>query len=227
MAVSWTKILQMAPQLAMAFLPGMAAGSRLAGGVTSAASRVIPAGFAMEYPELSGRFAYPMVKGGYEVTKEGPSGKVITAMAPSLNAGINRGNATAALVQDLVEHNKAVKGGYEKTLEEWWPGEDSKPRREINPSSSAVKGIRIDKDGSVQVQWYGKNSKWYTYRKGRDLRESTRMAMELLTAPSIGRALVRKGHYAHKDSKDLTGPKIADSNVGFWGRKYFDPTKGM
>lgn len=225
MAVSWEKILRLAPELAMAFLPGMAAGARLAGGASglaAAAGKAIPAGMAFEYPKLEGVFSYPVVT---DIRSTNVDGK--TTALPALNGSLDRNNAAAALVQDLAEHNTAVKGGYEKTLEEWWPGEDKKPRREINPSSSAVKGIRINDDGSVQVQWHGKNDKWYTYRKGRDLRESSRMAMELLTAPSIGRALVRKGRYAHADSKDLTAPKVADRNVGFWGRKYFDPTIGM
>ena len=222
MAVSWEKILQIAPRIAMAFLPGLSAGSRISGSVARMATRSLPSeykGMAFDYPPMNGSFYYPVVENQTSTSVEGK-----VAQLPSLNAGIDRGNAAAALVQDVAEHNRAVKGGYEKTLEEWWPGEDIEPRRKINPSSSAVKGIRIGEDGTVQVQWHGKNAKWYTYRAGRDLRESTRMAMELLTAPSIGRALVRKGHLAHKDSKDLTGKPVSDPNVGFWGRKYFNPS---
>lgn len=225
MAVSWEKILQIAPRIAMAFLPGLSAGSRISGSVARAATGSLPksmAGMVFDYPKLNQAFNYPVVENIRSTSVDGKK-----TWLPALNAGLNRGEATAALVQDVAEHNRAVKGGYENTLEEWWPGEDIKPRREINPSSSAVKGIRIGDDGSVQVQWNSGSGKWYTYRKGRDLRESTRMAMELLTAPSIGRALVRKGKYAHADSKDLTAPKVADKNVGFWGRKYFDPTVGM
>ena len=72
------------------------------------------------------------------------------------------------------------------------------------------------------MKWI-KGNKWYTYKAGNTLRESSEWAKDLLTAPSIGRALVRKGHYAHKDSKDLTGKPVADANVGWWGRKHYNP----
>lgn len=214
MAVSWTKILQMAPQLAMAFLPGM-------GTVPSIAKASLPrslAGAAYDYPRLTENFVYPFGdKGGTLTSVDG-----VKTVLPELNASLDRSNLTAAEMQDLVEHNRAVAEGTEKSLERWWPGEDRKPRRNLNPRSSAVEGIRINKDGTVQVKWYN-GSKWYTYKAGKDIRESSSMAKELLSAPSIGRALVRNGHYAHKDSKDLTGPKVSDSNIGWWGRKYYNP----
>jgi hypothetical protein len=202
-------------------LPGMAGRSM----VNQAVQKSLPnnlKGGAFDYPKLTSDFVYPMVVGGALASVDGKK-----TMLPSLNASIDRNNQEALLAQTLADHNNAVQGGYENTLAQWWPGEDSKPRKTVHPSSSAVEGIRINKDGSIQVKWINGKDKWYTYRGGRDARESSEIAMQLLTAPSIGRALVRKGKLAHKDSRDLTGKPVADPNVGFWGRKYFDPRVGM
>lgn len=215
MAVSMTEILRVLPSIAGMLLPGMAGASKV-GNLARVALPNNLKGGAFDYPDLTKDFRYPMT--GYDVTTS-KDGK--TAKLPALNQGINRGNQNAALMQDLTEHNRAVANGTEKDLERWWPGEDTEPRRTISPQSSAIEGIRINKNGTVQVKWY-KGSKWYTYKAGKDIRESSEMAKDLLTAPSIGRALPRKGKYAHKDSKDLTGPKVADHNIGWWGRKYYN-----
>lgn len=222
MAVSWSKIIELAPQLALAFLPGIGAASRGGTGIVRAVSKGLPEGMGFEYPKMSQDFDYPVVDGRTTTSVDGKETKL-----PSLNSGLDLNAADAALAQDLATHNQAVRGGYEQTLAEWWPGEDIKPRKVINPSSSAVKGIKIAPDGTIQIQWFGKNAKWYTYRKGKDMRDSSRIVHDLITSPSIGRALVRKGRLAHKDSRDLTGKPVPDSNVGWWGRKYFDPTIGM
>lgn len=216
----WSDIIKILPSVASMMLPGMAGRSM----VNRAVQKSLPnnlKGGAFDYPKLTSDFVYPMVVGGSFTSVDGKK-----TVLPSLNASIDRNNQEALLAQTLADHNNAVQGGYEKTLAQWWPGEDNKPRKTVHPSSSAVEGIRIGKDGSVQVKWI-KGSKWYTYRGGRDARESSEIAMQLLTAPSIGRALVRKGKLAHKDSRDLTGKPVADPNVGFWGRKYFDPRVGM
>jgi hypothetical protein len=213
--ISWERIIAMLPQLGLALAAGGAGRAAAgAGGI----GRSILAG-AAGYPDLPGDFDYDAREDVRTTTVDGK-----TTNLPSLNRMVDRNNLEAALAQDITEHNLAVRGGYEKTLEQWWPGEDRKPRREIHPSSSAVKGIRIGKDGSVQVQFInGKDNKWYSYRGGKDVREASRIAQELLSSPSIGRALARKGRYAHSDSKDLTGNPVQDNNVGWWGRKYFDP----
>lgn len=224
MAVSWKTILSVMPRLAMSLLPGIAAPGNA---VVRAATRSLPTGLkgaVFEYPKLSKDFYYmkDAPRAGHETTVDGKK-----TWIPALNGSIDLGAANAALAQTLQEHNQAVKGGYENTLEQWWPNQDVKPRKEFHPSSSAVKSIRIADDGSIQIQWHGKNSKWYSYRGGKDLGETSRIAKDLLTSPSIGRALVRKGRYAHPDSKDLTGNPVADRNIGWWGRKYFDPRIGM
>ncbi len=224
MAVSWKTILSVLPRLAMGFLPGFAAPGNA---VVRAATRSLPAnmkGSVFEYPKLTKDFYYMQdaPKAGHGTTVDGKQ-----TWLPALNGSLDLGAADAALAQGLDEHNVAVKGGYEGTLAKWWPNQDIKPRREFHPSSSAVRGIRIADDGSIQIQWHGKNGKWYSYRGGKNIEETSRIAKDLLTSPSIGRALVRKGQYAHADSKDLTGKPVADKNVGWWGRKYFDPRIGM
>lgn len=224
MTLSWSDIIKAVPSLAMALLPGMAGRSALRKAVQKSLPNELRGG-AFDYPDLKSDFVYPMVKGG-TLTSVPRGGKSVQTVLPSLNASIDRNNQDALLAQTLENHNNAVQGGYEDKLAEWWPNEDNKPRKTVNPSSSAVEGIRIGKDGSIQVKWFN-GSKWYSYRGGRNTRESSEIAMQLLTAPSIGRALVRKGRLAHKDSKDLTGKPVPDTNVGFWGRKYFDPRVGM
>ena len=224
MAVSWKTLLNMLPRVAMGFLPGIAAPGNA---VIRGAARSLPStlrGAAFVYPELGHDFFYmdDSPKGGYGSNVDGKE-----TWFPALNSSLDRNNLEAGLAQTLQEHNQAVKGGYERILEQWWPTQDVRPRKEFHPSSSAVKGVKIDKDGNIQVQWHGKNGKWYTYRGGKDLRDTSRIAMELLSAPSIGRALVRKGSYAHADSKDLTAKPVQDRNVGFWARQHFDPRFGM
>ena len=223
MAVQWSTILKAMPTFLAGLLPGIGAGRMAAGAIAERALSDNLKGVAFDYPtDMAREFEYPLADGGSTTTVDGKVTKL-----PSLNAGIDRGNLGAALVQEIKEHNRAVKGGYEKTLEGWWPGEDVRPRKVIHPTSSAVNGIKINTDGTVQVQWKNGDGKWYTYRKGADIRESSRMVQELISSPSIGRALVRKGRFAHADSKDLTANPVRDRNVGWWGRKYFNPTIGM
>ena len=224
MAVSWKTLLELLPRIALGFLPGVAAPGNA---VVRAASRTLPSnlkGAAFEYPKLSDDFYYmrDSQRGGHATTIDGKQ-----TWVPAMNAGLDMNNLDAGLAQSLQEHNQAVNGGYENTLDEWWPNKDRRPRKEFNPNSSAVKGVKIGTDGNIYVQWHGKNGKWYRYRGGKDLRDTSRIAMQLLSAPSIGRALVRKGKLAHPDSKDLTGKPTPDPNIGFWGRKQFDPTIGM
>lgn len=133
---------------------------------------------------------------------------------PSLNRFLNRAEAQkAARMQTLEEHNRAVnkyvrpgmtpverRYAIQKGLEEeqkllsFW--KDSKPRVSITPSSSAVSGIRINDDNTISVQFGGKG-KWYTYEGGPNRFEASLAAKDLVTAPSIGRAI--------------------NSKTGFWG----------
>lgn len=133
---------------------------------------------------------------------------------PSLNRFLKRGPAQkAARMQTLEEHNRAVnkyvrpgmspverRWAIQKGLEEerqllsFW--KDDRPRTSITPSSSAVSGIRINSDNTISVQFGGKG-KWYTYGGGPTRFEASLAAKDLVTAPSIGRAI--------------------NSKTGFWG----------
>lgn len=230
MAAAASKILKLSPVLLQMLLPGL---FNAQGTVGRFAARGLAkrglGGAAFDYPALTEDFYYG--QNGTLVdpdTKTWVDGQV--TVKPAMNQGINRGDAGAALVQTLQQHNKAVANGTESQLSQWWPGEDRQPRIQFNPTSTAVKGVRITTDGKIQVQFRNGTGKWYSYRGGDDLRETTEAAKELLTAPSIGRAVARMAFgkyptkYRHTDSKDLLGPKERDPELGWWGAAHYDPT---
>lgn len=97
---------------------------------------------------------------------------------------------------DPVERRWAIQKGLEeeRALESFW--DDSKPRVRLKAGSSAVSGIRINTDNTISVQFGGKG-KWYTYAGGPNRFEASLAAKDLVTAPSIGRAI--------------------NSKTGFWG----------
>ena len=183
----------------------LGAGARSAGVLRGAKASDVLKGAALTYPGLTEIFEYPVIyapnAGGYA----------------NENASIDR-NLTFRypLAQTLEEHNRAIADGTEKQLESWFPGEDTKPRADFHPSSSAVSDIRIMPDNTIQIRWGGKG-KFYTYRGGSNPRESSEIAKELLTAPSIGRALPRNGKRRHY-GKGTKG--TLDANIGWWGRRY-------
>lgn len=145
--------------------------------------------------------------------------------APQLNAMLNRPLADkAAKMQTLQQHNDTIlkyiralpanaspkakhlalmKGiADEEALDEYW--DDKKPRKNYTPSSSAVKAIRITPDNRVEVMW-GSTPRWYTYKRHANPYEASLAAQKLITAGSIGRALVRKS-----------------KKYGDWGRSEYD-----
>ena len=97
---------------------------------------------------------------------------------------------------DPVERRWAIQKGLEeeRALESFW--DDNKPRVPLKAGSSAVSGIRINTDNTISVQFGGKG-KWYTYAGGPNRFEASLAAKDLVTAPSIGRAI--------------------NSKTGFWG----------
>lgn len=131
---------------------------------------------------------------------------------PVNNATLDRAAAqNGARMQSIEEHNRAInkyirpgmdpverrwaiqKGlEEEKALESFW--DDSKPRVSLRPGSSAVSGIRINTDNTISVQFGGKG-KWYTYSGGPNRFEASLAAKDLVTAPSIGRAINSKSGF--------------------------------
>ena len=221
MAVSWKRVLDLVPTLVTSVLPGLLAGGAVSRVAGKAAAKKGLAGAVFDYPPLPGDFNYQVTKLNNKTWVTGKDGKPHETVLPGVNPNIDYANADAALVQTIQGHNQAVKNGTEKTMVQWWPGEDNKPRVAFGPASTAISGVKINKDGKIQVQWKG-GGKWYTYRSGTDLRDTTDIAKSLLTAPSIGRALCRKGKYKHTDSKDLLGKPTYDPKMGWFGKKYYD-----
>ena len=95
---------------------------------------------------------------------------------------------------DLVERLWAIQKGLEeeRALESFW--DDNKPRVPLKAGSSAVSGIRINTDNTISVQFGGKG-KWYTYAGGPNRFEASLAAKDLVTAPSIGRAINSKSGF--------------------------------
>lgn len=234
MAISWSKILELAPRVLLGLLPGLS-GAGLGGRfASSTASRILGAsgmkGAAFDYPPLTGDFWYD-VDNVKDVNTTSINGR--KTVLPALNGNtMSRADINAVLAQSLQEHNRAVQRGNEPDLLEWWPGEDTKPRRAIRPKSTAVDNIIIGDDGEIHIQWKGGRGKWYTYKGGDDIRQTTEFVKDLLTYPSIGRALNRNGRLAWPNSEHLNSEgKVddslgrEDSNIGQWGSDHYEHDK--
>ena len=220
MALTWSKVLELAPKfLAAGLLPGLVS-APVAGAAKGGLAKTILAGGAYSYPEMTEEFtpySHDIGFGGTTTTVDGKQ-----TVKPALNGStIDRSTINAVLAQTLDQHNKAVMMGNEDSLMEWWPGKDTKPRKEVHPVSTAVQGIKINPDNTISIQ-FRNGKKWYTYKGGSNPREASEAVKDLLLFPSIGRALPRNGHKAWGDSKhilDKTG--TPDSNVGEWGRQHY------
>lgn len=118
-------------------------------------------------------------------------------------------NSRAMRMQTIQEHNRALnkyirpgmgplelraaieKGKEEeRKLDSFWT-DDSHPRRAVRSSSSAVSDVHINPDGTLSVRFRDKG-KWYTYAGGADPYEAAMSAHDLVTAPSLGRAINKK-----------------------------------
>lgn len=132
------------------------------------------------------------------------------AGAPQNNA-VYKGypNSRAMRMQTIQEHNRALnkyirpgmgplelraaieKGKEEeRKLDSFWT-DDSHPRRGVRSSSSAVSDVHINPDGTLSVR-FRDQGKWYTYAGGADPYEAAMAAHDLVTAPSLGRAINKK-----------------------------------
>ena len=134
---------------------------------------------------------------------------------PQFNADYKANpNPRVMRMQTVKEHNAALnkyirpgmgplelraaieKGRQEEAeLESFWTNND-RPRRDNHSSSSAVSDVHINPDGTISVRFRQKG-KWYTYKGGADQYEAAQAAADLVTAPSMGRAINRyKGDWA-------------------------------
>ena len=132
------------------------------------------------------------------------------------NALRNRAENEAALAQTQQEHNDALNAylaavnyppavremmgkQIEKNLAKWNPKEDTKPRRPLTPSSSAISEIKINPDNTIGIK-YGPNSKSYTFRGGNTVQEAAQEVLKLINSGSIGKELSKNGGWmrAHR-----------------------------
>lgn len=126
------------------------------------------------------------------------------------NALRNRAENDAALAQTQKEHNDALNAyltavnyppavremmgkQIEKNLAKWNPKEDTKPRRPLTPSSSAISEIKINPDNTIGIR-YG-NSKSYTFRGGNTVQEAAQEVLKLINSSSLGRELSKNGSW--------------------------------
>lgn len=134
----------------------------------------------------------------------------INSDVPNYNANY-KGNpdSRATRMQTIQEHNRALnkyirpgmgplelraaieKGKEEeKKLSSFWT-DDSEPRRPVRSSSTAVSDVHINPDGTLSVR-FRQQGKWYTYAGGADPYEAAMAAHDLVTAPSLGKAINKK-----------------------------------
>lgn len=130
--------------------------------------------------------------------------------APQNNAAYKGNpNPAAMRMQSIREHNRALnkyirpgmgtlelraaieKGKEEeRNLDSFWT-DDTHPRLPVRSSSSAVSDVVINDDGTLSVRFRG-GGNWYTYRGGADPYEAAMSAHDLVTAPSLGKAINKK-----------------------------------
>ena len=163
MAVSWKRVLDLVPTLVTSVLPGLLAGGAVSRVAGKAAAKKGLAGAVFDYPPLPGDFNYQVTKLNNKTWVTGKDGKPHETVLPGVNPNIDYANADAALVQTIQGHNQALKNGTEGTMVQWWPGEDNKPRVAFGPSSTAISGVKINKDGIEEnnfVYTTGPDNKW-------------------------------------------------------------------
>lgn len=127
---------------------------------------------------------------------------------PNHNAFRNRSENDAALAMDQLEYNELLNSFMddksiprnlrqklgEKLVEKnpkWVPGQDVAPKRQLTPSSSAIRSLRITPDNKIAIR-YGNRPKEYTYRGGNTVQEAAQAVLELINSNSIGREVNTK-----------------------------------
>ena len=219
---SFSQVVELLGKVALQMLPGiMLGGGNFSRAIEKAAAKKGLKGAAMTYPGLTREFVYPIT---------------YVANSPTWveNHTLDRNIAPEALrSQTLEEHNRALMEGgdvAERALMSWWPNEDYTVRQNPTPGSSAVSDVHILPNNKILVR-FRNGGKWYRYRGGqkpntdaKTPQEAAMTAMELLTAPSIGRMMNRNGKLAHTSPTDKEG--YIDNSVGAWARRHYDPTAG-
>ena len=166
------------------------------------------AGVAEEYPHPLHTVAINEAAPGehntginYKVATEASRMQTLDEHNAALTAFIRPGMNQAQLAEAIVRGKELE----QKMLPFW---DDSKPRKDYHPTSSAIQQIRLTPDGRIQVMWRphesksGKPSapKWYTYKMHANPQEASMSMRKLLTSGSLGRSLMPgKGWFAQTE----------------------------
>lgn len=86
----------------------------------------------------------------------------------------------------------------------WVPTVNKEPKEKLNPSSSAIKSLRITPENKIKIQFANGGTE-YTYTGGNTVRDAARSVLDLINSPSIGKALNRKV-------------------AGSWAQRHYDPS---
>jgi hypothetical protein len=84
------------------------------------------------------------------------------------------------MLKEVIKHNP-----------KWVPEVNKEPKEKLNPSSSAIRSLRITPDNKIKIQ-FANGSKEYTYTGGNTVREAAKSVLDLINSNSIGQALNRK-----------------------------------
>lgn len=91
-----------------------------------------------------------------------------------------------------------------KSNPKWVPNVNNEPKEKLNPSSSAIRSLRITPENKIKIQFANGDTE-YTYTGGNTVREAAKSVLDLINSPSIGKALNRKV-------------------AGSWAQRHYDPS---
>lgn len=91
-----------------------------------------------------------------------------------------------------------------KANPKWVPNVNKEPKEKLNPSSSAIRSLRITPENKIKIQFANGDTE-YTYTGGNNVRDAAKSVLDLINSPSIGKALNRKV-------------------AGSWAQRHYDPS---
>lgn len=168
------------------------------------------AGVASEYPHPMHTVAvgYGIGNTGVDYAKAKEAAKMQTLEEHNalLTAFIKPGMNEAQLADAIIKGKELE----QRALSFW---DDSKPREQYHPTSSAIQAVRLTPDGRIQVMWRQKKAsgtapKWYTYKMHANPQEASMSLRRLMTSGSLGKSLYPgRGWFAESeyDAAQATG----------------------
>jgi hypothetical protein len=91
-----------------------------------------------------------------------------------------------------------------KSNPKWVPNVNNEPKEKLNPSSSAIRSLRITPENKIKIRFANGDTE-YTYTGGNTVRDAAKSVLDLINSPSIGKALNRKV-------------------AGSWAMRHYDPS---